>query len=210
MTSVAPLAPNLHERDAGRSGTPPRDRSATYRPYLGQLRARIDDLFTNCNRRHLPARRKAWSKLPLALHAAYSVCEDRGWVAERLKAPVLKTGGRETVSWVRIPPHPPLSRSKQLKSIAFSAGGPLSPLWDGAVLVCTPASAAVSIPQFRAPLRWRHTPLACFRRKTPSSGCSDPAGDRRDKEGLQGLRRCLSGRAVPMSCSSALSGFDPC
>ncbi len=30
-----------------------------------------------------------------------------GWVAEWLKAPVLKTGRRETVSWVRIPPHPP-------------------------------------------------------------------------------------------------------
>jgi hypothetical protein len=28
-------------------------------------------------------------------------------VAERLKAPVLKTGRRATVSWVRIPPHPP-------------------------------------------------------------------------------------------------------
>ena len=30
-----------------------------------------------------------------------------GWVAERLKAPVLKTGRRESASWVRIPPHPP-------------------------------------------------------------------------------------------------------
>ena len=30
-----------------------------------------------------------------------------GWVAEWLKAPVLKTGRRATVSWVRIPPHPP-------------------------------------------------------------------------------------------------------
>ena len=31
----------------------------------------------------------------------------RGWVAERLKAPVLKTGNGATRSWVRIPPHPP-------------------------------------------------------------------------------------------------------
>ena len=30
-----------------------------------------------------------------------------GWVAERFKAPVLKTGRRESASWVRIPPHPP-------------------------------------------------------------------------------------------------------
>ncbi len=28
-------------------------------------------------------------------------------MAERLKAPVLKTGKGETPSWVRIPPHPP-------------------------------------------------------------------------------------------------------
>src|SRR5437016_12874489 len=30
-----------------------------------------------------------------------------GWVAEWLKAPVLKTGRGESPSWVRIPPHPP-------------------------------------------------------------------------------------------------------
>ena len=30
-----------------------------------------------------------------------------GWVAEWLKAPVLKTGRRASVSWVQIPPHPP-------------------------------------------------------------------------------------------------------
>jgi hypothetical protein len=33
----------------------------------------------------------------------------RGWVAERLNAPVLKTGMGESPSWVRIPPHPPFS-----------------------------------------------------------------------------------------------------
>jgi hypothetical protein len=31
-----------------------------------------------------------------------------GGVAERFKAPVLKTGVRESVPWVRIPPPPPL------------------------------------------------------------------------------------------------------
>ncbi|CAA7613329.1 hypothetical protein MTBLM5_110083 [Magnetospirillum sp. LM-5] len=31
----------------------------------------------------------------------------RGWVAERFKAPVLKTGVGATLPWVRIPPHPP-------------------------------------------------------------------------------------------------------
>lgn len=30
-----------------------------------------------------------------------------GWVAERLKAPVLKTGEGVSFPWVRIPPHPP-------------------------------------------------------------------------------------------------------
>jgi hypothetical protein len=33
----------------------------------------------------------------------------RGWVAEWLNALVLKTSGRESVSGVRIPPHPPFS-----------------------------------------------------------------------------------------------------
>ncbi len=31
-----------------------------------------------------------------------------GWVSERFKEPVLKTGVRASVPWVRIPPHPPL------------------------------------------------------------------------------------------------------
>jgi len=31
-------------------------------------------------------------------------------VAERFKAPVLKTGVRESVPWVRIPPPPPPER----------------------------------------------------------------------------------------------------
>jgi hypothetical protein len=30
-----------------------------------------------------------------------------GWVAERFKAPVLKTGVGASSPWVRIPPHPP-------------------------------------------------------------------------------------------------------
>ena len=30
-------------------------------------------------------------------------------MAEWLKAPVLKTGRRESASWVRIPPHPPFT-----------------------------------------------------------------------------------------------------
>ena len=49
------------------------------------------------------------------LDAAYKVspcCEIQefaavGWVADRLKAPVLKTGRPVRVSWVRIPPRPP-------------------------------------------------------------------------------------------------------
>ena len=43
--------------------------------------------------------------LPLIQKFRISVC---GWMAERLKAPVLKTGEGETPSWVRIPLHPPL------------------------------------------------------------------------------------------------------
>jgi hypothetical protein len=36
----------------------------------------------------------------------------RGWVAERLNAPDLKSGDRASDPWVRIPPHPPLSSLK--------------------------------------------------------------------------------------------------
>jgi hypothetical protein len=48
-------------------------------------------------------------------------------VAERLKAPVLKTGRRATVSWVRIPPHPPTpfqdvpSDAKKCGTLRFGA-----------------------------------------------------------------------------------------
>jgi hypothetical protein len=41
----------------------------------------------------------------------------QGWVAERFKAPVLKTGELARVPWVRIPPHPPISIS--LISLAY-------------------------------------------------------------------------------------------
>ena len=42
-----------------------------------------------------------------------------GWVAERLNAPVLKTGSRESGSWVQIPPHPLVRTS--MEDVAFSA-----------------------------------------------------------------------------------------
>jgi hypothetical protein len=37
----------------------------------------------------------------------------KGWVSEWFKEPVLKTGVRETVPWVRIPPHPPACRTEK-------------------------------------------------------------------------------------------------
>jgi hypothetical protein len=62
-----------------------------------------------------------------------------GWVAERLKAPVLKTGGGASSSWVRIPPHPPLSRKRQWSSPRLLAKVPNArldlrlsdPIWCG-------------------------------------------------------------------------------
>jgi hypothetical protein len=56
--------------------------------------------------RGLKPARKPDSPVGLVAGAPHGVAAD-GWVAERLKAPVLKTGRRESVSWVRIPPHPP-------------------------------------------------------------------------------------------------------
>jgi hypothetical protein len=37
---------------------------------------------------------------------AKSLMKHLGWVAERFKAPVLKTGVGASLPWVRIPPHP--------------------------------------------------------------------------------------------------------
>ena len=45
------------------------------------------------------------------------VCRTWGWVAEWLKAAVLKTAVRASVPWVRIPPHPPTSHSETSRSI---------------------------------------------------------------------------------------------
>ena len=50
-----------------------------------------------------------------------------GWVAEWLKAPVLKTGRRATVSWVRIPPHPPIRLAIQCYVVDFSFAASLVP-----------------------------------------------------------------------------------
>src|SRR5947209_10581197 len=47
-----------------------------------------------------------------------------GWVAERLKAPVLKTGRGASLSWVRIPPHPPLLSSPTFANRRLNAGYP--------------------------------------------------------------------------------------
>ncbi len=62
--------------------------------------------------------------LPPSPALVISLKPQGGWVAERLKAPVLKTGRRETVSWVRIPPHPPeyLFPSRLLPSVLGRTG----------------------------------------------------------------------------------------
>ncbi len=71
---------------------------------------------------------------------ARSLVSNAGGVAEWLKAPVLKTGRRETVSWVRIPPPPPSSRciktisclsSQNSNSVRRLRGLPACGLRDG-------------------------------------------------------------------------------
>jgi hypothetical protein len=62
----------------------------------------------------LPDRRFSFAAVtsgrsPLTLKGRAAKREASGRVAEWLKAPVLKTGRRATVSWVRIPPLPPFS-----------------------------------------------------------------------------------------------------
>ena len=46
-----------------------------------------------------------------------------GWVAERLNAPVLKTGNGESRSWVQIPPHP-FGFSRNLREVGSASGWP--------------------------------------------------------------------------------------
>lgn len=47
----------------------------------------------------------------------------QGWVAERFKAPVLKTGVGESLPWVRIPPHPPFT-IEIVEEFSVSAAAP--------------------------------------------------------------------------------------
>ncbi len=46
------------------------------------------------------------ARLERRLFGAFGSRLPLGWVAERLNAPVLKTGNGESRSWVQIPPHP--------------------------------------------------------------------------------------------------------
>ena len=95
-----------------------------------------------------------------------------GWVAERLKAAVLKTAVRASVPWVRIPPHPPLQNrtanagrsrlyagrgGQRLKQIAFRADdadlavGDLDALGERAEMVAAIAAAVDPDPLARRP-----------------------------------------------------------
>src|SRR6266478_1107457 len=55
-----------------------------------------------------------------------------GWVAERFKAPVLKTGVGASSPWVRIPPHPPAPRSVSRRCTRGVACFETRPLRDAA------------------------------------------------------------------------------
>src|SRR4051812_12462554 len=55
----------------------------------------------------------------------------RGEVAERFKAPVLKTGAAAMLPWVRIPPSPPKSSTYILQTLATVVEtAPVGTLWD--------------------------------------------------------------------------------
>ena len=47
-----------------------------------------------------------------------------GWVAERFKAPVLKTGVGSRPPWVRIPPHPPLRPNRPNGALEYQPPAP--------------------------------------------------------------------------------------
>ena len=53
--------------------------------------------------------------------------DEPGWVAERFKAPVLKTGGGASSPWVRIPPHPPTPHIRESQAGSRSLKRPYFP-----------------------------------------------------------------------------------
>ena len=62
-----------------------------------------------------------WQRRPDTLQRPNQL--DAGWVAEWLNALVLKTSRRASVSWVRIPPHPPQTNGSQRGPFVFGELG---------------------------------------------------------------------------------------
>ena len=82
-----------------------------------------------------------------------------GWVAERLKAPVLKTGRGASSSWVRIPPHPPVQNKaanvrdrrccasgcgRRPKQISLRAEGDLAGCDLDSLEICGPEASSLA------------------------------------------------------------------
>ena len=149
-----------------------------------------------------------------------------GWVAERLKAPVLKTGKPERVSWVRIPPHPPHGSNatrtclKTTAGLTLSAGHRRVSFMKKAIRIFIVAATALVAPLLATASPYYH---ANAYERIATSCCPCPPGASDQQCFLQCnalLPRCQAPTAryvVPPSlaprtttvqaCTTALTGF---
>ncbi len=94
-------------------------------------------------------------------------------MAERSKAPVLKTGRRASASWVRIPPHPPILWIKPLNLLSYLAK-------DALLSTPVPTISALRSPEYAA--------SACL----PNGGRQDRGNATRAEQQAR-VRRCVVG-----------------
>ena len=73
-----------------------------------------------------------------------------GEVTERLNVPVSKTGIRESVSWVRIPPSPPVKSCEALKRLIFQSRPCIVPIFLHIFrLILAPSTRPIELAAFQ-------------------------------------------------------------
>jgi hypothetical protein len=151
------MGPSPHEQNLNRVATSGSRKAAQKRPMQKSLAlengAIVADRHQNRRAEFAPVR------TPIDSCPASSYSQTTGWVAEWFKAPVLKTGVRETVPGVRIPPQPPFPLTtidNQRRRRTFRG-------FRGSAVHCGRPWHALTAPDF-APLR----PVALTIHSSPS------------------------------------------
>jgi hypothetical protein len=116
-----------------------------------------------------------------------------GWVAERFKAPVLKTGAAATLPWVRIPPHPPNAADWAQKRDKHEGGRTWSAI---SRRICYAGSPTCAQSHCLQQNRRVERGDSCFRAATVRSGLRTQIGmldcQARHLTSVQGFSRCPS------------------